>query len=315
MPTKAVFLDRDSVLIEDPGVLADTSGVKLLPGVELALRSLAQVGYKLIVVTNQSAVARGLLTEEALAAIHDELNRQLRERGVVLDGIYYCPYHPEGTVDRYAHDSDERKPKPGMLLRAARDFDIELPESWMIGDSPHDVEAGQRAGCRTVRVRSSHETWYGEKGAPDEDVQADFTVRNLVDAARIVLRERQGPIGAGGHVAGVDSVMALGALADAERAAASEHVTSNRDILQEILQNVRQIARREHQHEFSMGKLAGGIIQALALVALVVGFIGFISVGDPTSNTPRFWNSLAWLSIATVLELMALTCFVLSRHE
>jgi D-glycero-D-manno-heptose 1,7-bisphosphate phosphatase len=188
LSNRAVFLDRDNTLIEDPGYLSDPGAVKLLPGAELAVKSLSQAGYKVVVVTNQSGIARGLMTEESLEKIDAEMERQLAEKSAHLDAIYYCPFHPEGTVEAYAKDSDLRKPRPGMLLKAAHELDIDLLSSWMIGDSPRDIEAGQRAGCRTVRVRlPEHPPLTGEQ--EDEDVEADFTVRNLVEAARIILRE------------------------------------------------------------------------------------------------------------------------------
>ncbi len=191
MSNKAIFLDRDNTVIEDPGYLSDPDAVKLLPGVELALKSLSQAGYKLVVVTNQSGVARGLITEDGLQRIHAEVRRQLAEHGVHLDAIEYCPYHPEGTVEQYAKDSELRKPRPGMLLKAAAELDIDLHRSWMIGDSGRDIEAGQRAGCRTIRIRGRETHQPGEQ--EDEDVQPDFTARNLVDAARLVARESLTP--------------------------------------------------------------------------------------------------------------------------
>ncbi len=187
MANKAVFLDRDHTIIDDPGYLSDPDQVKLLPGVELALKSLRQAGYLLVVVTNQSGVARGMFTEQTLKTIHAELQRRLEEKGARLDAIYYCPFHPEAQVEKYAKDSELRKPKPGMLLKAAEDLDIDLSASWMVGDSPRDVEAGQRAGTRTVRIRHP-----GEQLPRDQvgDVaQPDYTVRNLVDAARVIIRE------------------------------------------------------------------------------------------------------------------------------
>jgi len=183
---RAVFMDRDNTIIEDPGYLNDPDGVKLLPGVELAIKSLAQAGFKTVVCTNQSGVARGMLSEDDLQAIHAEVRRQLADKGAHLDGIYYCPYHPRGTVEEYAVESESRKPQPGMLLKAAEEFSLDLSESWMVGDSARDIEAGQRAGCRTIRVRVKGETATERE---DDAVQADFTVRNLVEAARIVMRE------------------------------------------------------------------------------------------------------------------------------
>ncbi|MFB3891578.1 MAG: D-glycero-alpha-D-manno-heptose-1,7-bisphosphate 7-phosphatase [Phycisphaerae bacterium] len=188
MANKAVFVDRDHTLIEDPGYLSDPAAVKLLPGVGPALKSLSAAGFRIVLVTNQSGIARGILTEETLAGIHDELRRQLAQHGAALDGVYYCPFHPEGVIEKYARESDMRKPKPGMLLAAAKDMDIDLTASWMVGDGARDIEAGQRAGCRTIRVRVPSRPPSGEP--QDEDVQADFTVHNMVEAARIILRER-----------------------------------------------------------------------------------------------------------------------------
>lgn len=189
MLAKAVFLDRDDTLIEDPGYLADPAGVHLLPGAAHAVKALAAGGYKIVVVTNQSGIARGLLSEETLQAIHDELRRQLAEHGAALDAIYYCPFHPEGVVERYAVESDLRKPRPGMLLQAAREMDLDLKACWMVGDSYRDVEAGQRAGCRTILLRTPH----GETPTPGESdqeaAQPDAIAHNLAEAARIILRQ------------------------------------------------------------------------------------------------------------------------------
>ncbi len=188
MSAKAVFLDRDGTLMVDTGYPSKPEDVRLLPGVDLALKSLRQGGYRIVVITNQSGVARGMFTEHGLAEVHRELRRQLEARGAYIDAIYYCPYHPDGTVAEYSRESDCRKPAPGMLLMAAEEMDLDLVESWMVGDSPRDVEAGQRAGCRTIRLRTRAEADEPER------VQADFTVRNVVDAARVIMREAGQPV-------------------------------------------------------------------------------------------------------------------------
>ena len=126
MANKAIFLDRDDTLIEDPGYISGPEQVKLLDGVPEALIEFGAMGYKLIVVSNQSGVARGIVTEKALDEIHDRLKRLLAEKGAHLDGIYYCPYHPEGLVRKYRKESEDRKPNPGMLLTAADQMDIDL---------------------------------------------------------------------------------------------------------------------------------------------------------------------------------------------
>ena len=152
MPDKAIFLDRDDTLIEDPGYINDPEQVKLLDGVPDALIQLKALGYKLIIVTNQSAVAHGIVTEKVLGEIHDQLKQLLAEKNAYLDRIYYCPYHPEGVIPKYRKESNSRKPSPGMLLQAADEMDIDLSQSWCIGNSSRDIEAGLRAGCKTILI-------------------------------------------------------------------------------------------------------------------------------------------------------------------
>ena len=152
MPDKAIFLDRDDTLIEDPGYISSPEQVKLLAGVPKALIELKALGYKLVVVTNQSAVARGIVTEKVLGEIHKRLEQLLAEKNAFLDGIYYCPYHPEGAVKKYRQESELRKPNPGMLLKAAEEIDLDLDQSWCVGNSSSDIEAGLRAGCKTILI-------------------------------------------------------------------------------------------------------------------------------------------------------------------
>lgn len=181
---KAIFFDRDNTLVEDPGYLRDPEKVKLLPGVGAALRRLAEAGYKLVVVTNQNAIAKGLLAEEILGLIHGRLRDLLGEFGVGLAAIYYCPFHPEAKVAAYRRQSDERKPAPGMLLRAARELGLDLAQSWMVGDSPRDVEAGRRAGCRTIHlVHADRPAMH-----PDEPSSPDFVVSTIEQAVDVILR-------------------------------------------------------------------------------------------------------------------------------
>ena len=187
MANKAIFFDRDHTLIEDPGYIDDPGAVKLLPGVDAAVKSLADAGYKIIVVTNQSGIARGLLTEEMLEKIHAELKSQLAHGGAPLDAIYYCSYHVEGIVEGYAIDSDLQKPKPGMLLKAADELDIDLEASWMVGDSGRDIEAGRRAGCRTVRLKPSE--LQADKEEISDEPQADFDAQDMPEAAEIILAQ------------------------------------------------------------------------------------------------------------------------------
>src|SRR3954468_15903044 len=137
MAERAVFLDRDDTIIENAAYLGDPAKVKLLAGAAAALAALRALGYRLIVVSNQSGVARGMFDEAAVEAVNDEMSRQLKQQaGAYIDASYYCPYHPEGVVPAYRADHEWRKPKPGMIKQAAADFGLDLSQSWMIGDMP-----------------------------------------------------------------------------------------------------------------------------------------------------------------------------------
>jgi D,D-heptose 1,7-bisphosphate phosphatase len=182
MADKAIFLDRDDTLIEDPGFINHPDQVKLLDGVAEALTELKALGYKLIVASNQSGVARGIVSEKTLGQIHDRLRQLLTESGAHLDGIYYCPYHPDGVVPKYRKDSDLRKPNPGMLLAAADEMNIDLNQSWLIGNSDRDIEAGLKAGCQTILINQSPHQKLTEPGQSNPDYRAV----NMREAANII---------------------------------------------------------------------------------------------------------------------------------
>ena len=149
----AAFLDRDGTIIEHVHYLSDPALIRLLPGAAEALRQLRRAGFARVLVTNQSAVGRGMFTVERLEEIHAELERQLAASGATLDAIYYCTAAPADD-DRTVIENPDRKPGPGMLLRAAEDLGLDLAASWMIGDLISDVLAGLNAGCRSILVRS-----------------------------------------------------------------------------------------------------------------------------------------------------------------
>ncbi len=155
---KAVFLDKDGTLVEDVPYNVDPALIRLTVGAGEALRKLQAAGYQLVIVSNQSGVARGLFSEAALAGVEARLAALLAEYDVHLDGFYYCPHHPDGVVSQYAVACACRKPAPGLLMQAAAERGIELGRSWMVGDILHDVEAGRRAGCRTILLDNGHET-------------------------------------------------------------------------------------------------------------------------------------------------------------
>lgn len=149
---RAVFLDRDGTLVHPRHYPARPEDLILYDGIGAELRALQAAGFLLVVITNQSGIARGLFTEGDLRRMHDHLGRELARAGVRLDGVYHCPHHPDGSVPGLAIHCDCRKPQPGLLHRAAADLALDLARSWFVGDILDDCEAGNRAGCRTVLV-------------------------------------------------------------------------------------------------------------------------------------------------------------------
>lgn len=152
MGHRAVFLDRDGTLVEPSHYPSRPEQLRVYDGIGAALRTLRELGFLLVVVTNQSGIARGYFDEPQLETMHEHLRGLLRHDGVELDAIYHCPHHPDGVVKGLATRCDCRKPEPGMLTRAAAELDIDLARSWLVGDILDDVEAGNRCGCTTILV-------------------------------------------------------------------------------------------------------------------------------------------------------------------
>lgn len=155
---RAVFLDKDGTLVEDVPYNVRPERIRLMPGCAEGLRRLHAAGYRLVVVSNQSGVARGYFPEESLLPVIERVRELLAEVGVPLAGFYYCPHYPQGVVERYAMACVCRKPGAELLHRAAREHGFDLAASWLIGDILDDVEAGRRAGCRTILLDNGHET-------------------------------------------------------------------------------------------------------------------------------------------------------------
>jgi D-glycero-D-manno-heptose 1,7-bisphosphate phosphatase len=156
MLNRGVFLDRDGTINDEVHYLSQPQQFKLIKGAAEAINLLNQAGFKVVVFTNQSAVARGFLSEARLQAIHQLMADRLRAQGAYLDGIYYCPHHPTAGVGPYKVACHCRKPKPGMLERAARELAIDLGQSFVVGDTMSDLEAGYAAGCRNILVRTGY---------------------------------------------------------------------------------------------------------------------------------------------------------------
>ena len=188
----AVFLDRDGVLIEDRELLADPAEIRVLDGVGAAIGALKDAGFRLVVVSNQAVVARGLITEQEVDTIHHRMQTLIRQAGgPELDAVCFCPHHPEATVPEYRCVCPCRKPRPGMLLRAAEEHDLDLKASFMVGDRMTDIMAGAAAGCRTVLVQTGrhNDPPIITIDPPDPSCQPDYTCPDLRAAAEWIIQQ------------------------------------------------------------------------------------------------------------------------------
>lgn len=181
---KAIFLDRDGTINKYVGFLRDINDFALIDGVAEAIKAINTSGYLAVIVTNQPVIARGEVTYEELNEIHNKMETLLGNQGAYLDAIYYCPHHPDsgfdGEVKELKFDCDCRKPKPGLLLKAAEELNIDLSKSWMIGDSKNDIMAGKNAGCKTALIGN-------------EDYKQDITVDSLLTFVNETIKKSEFP--------------------------------------------------------------------------------------------------------------------------
>jgi D-glycero-D-manno-heptose 1,7-bisphosphate phosphatase len=190
---KAIFLDRDGVINENVSDLAKPEQFKLIPDVPDAIKRINASGYLAVVVTNQPGIAKGFCSFKDMEKIHDKMNRLLKEKGAHIDALYMCPHHPEkghlGEIEGLKTDCECRKPKPGLILRAAKDLGIDLHASWMIGDSFTDILAGKSAGTKTILLSNG-----GGCGSMEEKglagVKPDYLCEDLSHALNVILSNK-----------------------------------------------------------------------------------------------------------------------------
>jgi len=286
----AVFLDRDNTLIVNDGDLGDPHAVTLKPGVGGGLRRLREAGYRLVIVTNQGGVARGVFTEEDVDAVHQRIAALVDETAGapdLIDRFYFCPYHPEAVLADYRRDHPWRKPNPGMLLQAADDMDLDLAVCWMVGDQARDVTAGRMAGCRTVLVN--------DDSAIRTRAHATAAVSSFEEAVDVIL-ERNGRADAGepgnprpappadlpvpdtapasAPPGAAASPTPPATLAAARPAPANPAAHTNGELhraLAELTEELRQ--QRSGGFDFSGLRLAAGLLQLLAVLLAVLGIL------------------------------------------
>jgi D-glycero-D-manno-heptose 1,7-bisphosphate phosphatase len=180
-----IFIDRDGTINNEVDFLRTPDQLKLIPRSADAITELNKLNLKVFILTNQSGIARGLLTENDLRGIHNRLLQMLENQDARIDKIYYCPHHPEGSIEEFRKDCQCRKPKPGMLLTAAKEYNIDLSASYIIGDKMIDMQAGNNCGARTVLVL----TGYGKAELEDcrkNGVRIDHIAENLYDAVKFI---------------------------------------------------------------------------------------------------------------------------------
>jgi D,D-heptose 1,7-bisphosphate phosphatase len=343
MAERAVFLDRDNTIIENDGYLGTPSLVKLLTGAATALSAIRALGYRLIVVSNQSGVARGMFTENDVEAVNQEMCRQLRDQAAAhIDASYYCPYHPESVIPEYKIDHDWRKPKPGMLYQAAADFNLDLSQCWMIGDQPRDIAAGTAVGCRTILLRDpDHPAGDADaSGGAGLQVSPNFVVKTLADAARIIAREGKNPPPAapaptsttpGAAPAPVKETpeqrlvrQTAQATPTAPNPAAAPAMSPKIErSLEELITLLRHQQRKsEAPADFSKLQAGAMLVQIFAVLALIVGIYRMAKAGASFSTWDQTYlvvtnleHAGVYVLIAIVLQLMTIALLMFARSN
>ena len=186
MKKRAVFIDRDGTLSEEVGYVNHPTRFRLFPYAAEAIKRLHENDWLAIVITNQAGVARGYFSEEMVNAVHEILSSELQTAGTFIDAIYYCAHHPTVGDAPYRHDCDCRKPKPGLIFRAAKDFDIDLKNSWMIGDRYSDVELAHNGGVRSALVMSGYGRGEWEHQRQTWTHQPDLVADDLLQAVETI---------------------------------------------------------------------------------------------------------------------------------
>lgn len=187
----AVFLDRDGTILDELGYVTPSSTIVIYPWSADSIRLLKRAGYAVVIITNQGCIGLGLYDHAFVKATHDQLGKDFAANGAEIDAWYYCPHHPEAVVEEYRMVCECRKPAPGMLHDAARDFDIDLARSWVVGDQWRDIQLAHLAGCRSVLLRTGHGAAQ-EAAWPQDVAPATATCDTLIAAVSLILERDHG---------------------------------------------------------------------------------------------------------------------------
>ncbi len=297
MSRAAIFFDRDNTLIASDGYLGDPAKVTLVATAADSIARLRRLGFAIVVVSNQSGVARGLFDEAAVRAVNARLDVLLGEQNVdaVIDRHEYCPFHPQAKVAEYRRDSPLRKPSPGMLQTASAALNIDLRRSWMIGDAPRDIAAGRAVGCRTILFRDPSLPPSAAVNEPGMDLP-DFNAATLAEAAEHIARSTVR------RTDGAPESPSPSSIDDGSLPQSGDV----RKLLEQIVQDVRELRRlREHAgSDFAVSKLMAGILQVIVLATL---FVAYLHRGEATLQPV--------LIVALVLQTMTIALLIMSHQR
>jgi len=312
MKRSAIFFDRDNTLIVGNEYLGDPAQVELMPGAADAVARARRLGYATVVISNQSGVARGYFDEATVVAVNQRTeDLLLAENGEsIIDRQEYCPFHPQGTVDRYAIDSDLRKPKPGMIFKAAHALALDLRNSWMIGDAPRDIEAGSAAGCRTIlfvppSLPASPATM-DQSGTPPT-----FVVATLDEALKYIEEHRDNDPSEGQTSAPPRDLLrkivppaATSATIIAKPQGPLLSKTRTETLLEQILEHLKSRDAR-HVMDFSLSKLLAGIVQ---IIAIAVAFLAYLYRAHEVT-------CLSLLFAAQFLQMLTVALLIMGKQR
>jgi D-glycero-D-manno-heptose 1,7-bisphosphate phosphatase len=186
---RAVFLDRDGTINEEVGYLSQPENIRILPDAPDAIKLLKEAGYKVLVITNQSGVARGYYTEDDVQLINKKINEHLMQSGASIDGFFYCPHHPDGIIAEYSYACKCRKPEGGMVLEAADKFNLDLTKSFIIGDKLSDLQMAESLGARAVLVLTGYGKREMEKYRNNSSFEIHYIAKNLLNAAHWIVKQ------------------------------------------------------------------------------------------------------------------------------
>jgi D,D-heptose 1,7-bisphosphate phosphatase len=291
MKKPAIFFDRDNTLIACDGFLGDPAQVRLIDGAADAIARARGMGFAIVTISNQSGVGRGKFSEEAVLVVNDKMDQLLlgENPDAKIDRHEFCPFHPEATVEKYRKESDLRKPKPGMILRAAEAMELDLSTSWVIGDAPRDIEAGQAAGCRTILVSDASLT-ASPAAMQAGSVEPDEIVSSVAEAMDIVEA-----------MVGTESLHQQSAQA-LRPPIQSNELARLENLVQQLVDQVRR--RNEHVPEFSLGKMLAGVTQILAIAMAVANYF-YRPAGEPMMP----------IVIAIFLEALTVALLLMGRER